>query len=520
LKQSQEKAEENLKNRSLFFAKMTHEIRSPLNVILGISEYLYNEIPENSEHKQYFQTLFKTGNHLLDVVNDILDYSKVEAGKYKIDPTKFDLSLLVQSIRDQFDIEAKNKKISLNLEVMNIEGAVKGDKKCITQVLTNGLSNAIKFTPEGGMVKIKVYRPLGIESRNVIFSISDDGKGLSKEAENKVFESYSQENNSITNQFGGTGLGLTVSKHLVELMGGQISLKANEEKGATFLLSLPLDSVESKTIEKKGLNIIHINKKIEALVADDQNDNRLIVKLFLSKLSCNITDASDGQEALDLFKKNKYDIIIIDDEMPIMNGTEAIALMREHERQNNLPPTIILSLSGNTSQLDIEKMLQAGCNMYLPKPIRKDLLLEIIADFCQPRDSFIEWNDNFSVRVKSIDEQHKIIVKSINELFKAITTSSSIDSVPELIDRLAEYAKRHFSYEEALMEEFNYELFQSHQESHQKFFLQIEYYRQKLEYDSHNISLSLLYFLKKWLTKHILEEDMNYANLLESKKVA
>jgi hemerythrin-like metal-binding protein len=506
-----------LKERSLFFAKTAHEIRSPLNVIIGLADFLYQEGDISSQYKNYFQTIYRTSNHLLEIINNVLDFSKIEAGQFKIEMGDFDLNSTVKAIVQQFEFAAKSKNIELSLEFLDIEPMVRGDKKCITQILINGMSNALKFTPKGEKIEVKVFRPKEMSGCNVVFSIRDTGIGISKEAEAKLFKNYQQESASTSRIFGGTGLGLAISRQLAELLGGSLRLKANSEKGSHFLLTLPLTKLGLSETPKTSIITVQLNRRIKILVADDQADNRLILKLFLSKLDVEIVEASDGAEALHFFDQQKFDLVLIDQEMPNMNGLEAVARMRALEKERQQSPTLIMMLSGHTSNEDVQKMIETGCSLYLPKPVKKDLLLRVIFDFCQNNEVFLEWRDEFSVKNTDLDDQHRIIIKAINEIYRSINQKNNEILIREMVFQLALYAQRHFSFEEALMKKANYNLFEVHKMEHQKFFQQIEFYKNRLDLNQNISAQNLLYFLKDWLSTHILIEDMKYSEILKDK---
>lgn len=510
LKREKEDALEAVKQKSLFLAKMSHEIRTPLNTILGISDYLFHE-PHSQKYSQHLTTIYRTGNHLLEVVNEVLDYSKIESGQYSIENKEFDLQMLLNSIFEQYVYVAKKKNIVMSIEMKGIEQFAKGDKKCITQILHNGFSNAIKFTPASGQIMFKVFKSEDIESKDIVFQIIDSGPGIPKSMEEKVFQNY-QQVDGTSERFGGTGLGLAIAKNLTELMAGTISLKSNQNsKGSTFTLTLPLLLSKDATLNIQDSETIEIKNPVRILLADDSLDNRFVIRLYLSKINCTLDEVSNGAEALELFQKNRYHMVFMDSEMPVMNGAESIKNMRLYESENTMPSTPIVALSGHSSLEEIEKMNEAGCSIYLMKPIRKNQLLEVIGDFCEPKEKFIEWQKRFSVNIKFIDSQHHVLVNLINDLYDAILKGQTYSQIGEILDRVVAYSDKHFSDEEDMLRKYEYSNFDHHKDGHSIFVNQISYYKEKFQKDPFSVSLGLLHYLKHWLLKHILEEDMQYS---------
>jgi len=365
--------------KNSFMASMSHEIRTPLNSILGFIDIL-KEQEKNNQNIEYFNIIEHSGNNLLTIINDILDFSKIEANKIELEYHQINPKEEFPVILNQFKQSAQKKNISLNINISSIElKCIKIDLLKTTQVLNNLISNAIKFTPQNGEVNFTVEIK---EKSSLYISVQDNGIGIEKHKQNIIFEPFSQEDNSTTRKYGGTGLGLTISNKLIELMGGTLKLNSSKNNGAHFYFEIPYKACSQKDIvSSQSTNIkeleINNSKAVTILIAEDNKANQTFMKIIMKKLSLNFDLANNGLEAVDLYKKNNYDLILMDENMPFMTGSEATLEIRKIEKKTKKHVPII-ALTANALKGDKMRFLEIGMDDYLSKPIKKDTLHQLI----------------------------------------------------------------------------------------------------------------------------------------------
>jgi PAS domain S-box-containing protein len=380
------KTQEALSFKSKFLSNMSHEIRTPLNGIIGFTTIAL-KTKLDAHQKDLMNKIKSTSDLLLGIINDILDISKIESGKMEIEIKEFDLRELLQNVIGILEPKADEKGIDFLIEYDNIGYYYyEGDTLRITQVLTNLLSNAIKFTDEG-YVKIKVK--LDEESR-LLFEVQDSGIGLKEESLISLFEEFTQADMSTSRKYGGTGLGLSISKNLVQLMGGTIYVESDYGKGSSFFVSLPLKKAEnyqvyeSEAVEDLESVTQRVNalENIRILVAEDNKMNQMVLEMLLEDSSLTLEFADDGEKAVSLFKSKKYDLVLMDLQMPNLDGYGATKEIREVDK--DVP---IIALSANVLQEDIERAFQVGMNAYLSKPIELQKLYNVIIKYTEKRSS-------------------------------------------------------------------------------------------------------------------------------------
>ena len=373
------RAEQSEHFKQMFLANMSHEIRTPMNAIAGMTNILLSS-NQSKENLQYLNAIKHSSDNLLVVINDVLDISKMEAGKLNIESTAFNLEQQLYALRNIFNLKAAEKKISFAIEVdKHVPEGLVGDPHRLNQVLINLLGNAFKFTHKG-----KVTLAITQTSKNKYrFAVKDSGIGIAPEKLALIFESFSQAESDTTRQYGGTGLGLTISKQLVELMGGQIKVTSKPGKGSEFSFELELNTAKKTDVpvssKTKLQSIVKDLKGLRILLAEDNRYNQIvsveIIKKFMNEPE--ITIAETGKEVLQKLKAKDFDIVLMDLHMPVMDGYEAAKKIRATfpESKKHIP---ILAVTASVVQADIDRCFAVGMNGYVSKPFSPEQLLEEI----------------------------------------------------------------------------------------------------------------------------------------------
>ncbi|MEA3478875.1 MAG: ATP-binding protein [Bacteroidota bacterium] len=369
LERAKEEAEETSEIKSQFMARISHEIRTPLNAIIGFIEQLHKTSLTETQ-SNYLKIVDKSSIYLLDLVNEILTFSKIESGELKLDVVDFNIETLFNEINDSFKIRASEKMINLRYSFdEKLKLILRGDALRIKQIVNNLLSNAIKFT-EYGYVELKVRSFQEGKKRVWIrITVSDTGIGISSEKIKDVFTEYKQASAGIARRHGGTGLGLTISKRLTELMNGKILAKSTEGKGSRFVVEIPLEKSELSFLTKETLIIDpELLSGKTALIVDDDAMNRLLAKIILEGFNVGVSLASDGTEAINILEKEYFDVILLDIHMPIISGVDVARHIRHKQKNEHIK---ILAVTADMIKDEIDYYLDQGIDDYIIKPFRE-----------------------------------------------------------------------------------------------------------------------------------------------------
>lgn len=448
--------------KSEFLANMSHELRTPLNGILGYTQVLMSEKKLGPDHKKKVKIISESGEHLLGLINDVLDLSKIEAGRMELQPEVFNVTNFLQEIYNMFRLRAESQGISLQFETYaDLPVNVYGDRGKLKQCLINIIGNAVKFTKKGGISLI-----LEKSGDKYTFSVKDTGRGIPDDKIQEILKPFTQVYDSINTE-GGTGLGLAITSNYIKLMGGELQLTSKLGVGSTFFFTIPLGAVESnetETITQRTIARIKNNEKVVILVVDDNQVNRDVAEAILGPIGFEIHMAINGKEAIERTLELKPRAVLMDIRMPVMSGLDATIELKKTEIGQK---TKIIAVTASAFDQNREEFLEKGCDDYIAKPYKKESLLALIAhhidieyEYEDELEDYVEEETSEKVVELNFDELSKIINAETVEKFRESLMMGDFDEINDILDNLPKDNQQVQSFElkiQACVEDFNYQ---------------------------------------------------------------
>ena len=522
-----------------FLSQMSHEIRTPLNAIIGMINIGIGA--NDAERMKYcFKRADSASKHLLGIINDVLDMSKIEAEKFELSYCDFEFNNMLMNIRNIANVRVSEKHQNFTVNVgEDVPTWIEGDELRLSQAITNLLTNAVKFTPENGSIALIVDKTdeQG-DDVTLRFEVADSGIGLSPDQQEKLFTSYSQADASISKNYGGTGLGLFITKQIVELMGGSIWIESELGCGSKFIFTIKAKKVseqeaQSLKAQKMPENSHYDFHEHTLLAVEDIEINREIMSAILYETSANIDFAENGRLAVSMFSENpgKYSLILMDIQMPEMNGYEATKAIRamNSEYAKKIP---IIAMTASVFKEDIERCIASGMNDHTGKPVDTAALLGVLNKYLtNPEISSrmksayelkngVAWDDGLLTGNALVDMQHQRIFAWVSELVLSCEAGTDTERLWDTLEFLDNHTIRHFIDEEALMLECGYPDRESHFQAHKTYRESIEYFQQRFNENgpSDELSNDVNKNVATWLIQHIQTEDRKIAEYIRSEK--
>jgi len=439
LRLAKKKALELADTKANFLATMSHEIRTPMAGVIGMSDLL-QDTDLSPQQLDWVTTIKSSGQNLMQILNEILDQSKLEAGKFEISPTDFNLLSFVRDNINLFRPSITLKGLTLDIKLDDdLPEAVYSDSLRMGQVLSNFLSNAVKFTSTGRIL-VAVKTELNQNDELMLrFSVTDSGIGLTSEEQNKLFTAFTQADNSTSRTYGGTGLGLSISKQLVELMGGQTGVDSTKGNGSTFWFTVrcqPVKKAVVATYRRVALDRWSVSRPLKILVAEDNAANQRMIRIILNKLNHSVEIAENGNCTIELLKSGDFDVILMDIRMPVMDGIEATASIRAmHDHKSNIP---IIALTADISGGKFNEYISLGMNDVCGKPIHLPSLLKSI-NKCLDEEIHTSVSQA-NVLVPSLQSSRPCA--SAEENGKLTNFGTTLDRVANIVDETTEHNKK------------------------------------------------------------------------------
>ena len=512
-------AESASRAKSAFLANMSHEIRTPLNGILGMA-YLIERSGLAQDQQARMHKLKQASDHLLSVINAVLELSKIEAGKFTLDEGPLNIDALVENVCSLVSDAARRKRIVLERDVGPVPVSLVGDATRLQQALLNYAGNAVKFTDRGRIV----LRVRSLEERAddalIRFEVVDTGQGVEAAAIDRLFGAFEQADNTLTRGHGGTGLGLAITRKLAERMGGAAGATSTVGLGSTFWFTARLKKVAVSHVPDVAdaasaeATLRASFRGARVLLVDDEPFNREIAEELLRDAGLAVDTAEDGQVAIDRVAAERYDLVLMDMQMPRVDGLEATRRLRTMAAGANLP---IIAMTANAFAEDRARCLEAGMNDFLPKPIDPDevfsKLLEWLRRGVNARGaSEPVWTEAYSVGVEILDRQHQQLLDLCEQAARCLDTPDA-EGLGSVLEQMREYAQQHFSTEEAMLEAYNYPDLAAQRREHSEYMMALADVLLG-EADAAVDARRVHRFLRQWWVDHILASDMGYKDWL------